>query len=92
MNARDPLQPLQPDEASALGAFAERVWDEEIVPALTDYIAIPAKSPLFDPTGRRTATSRSACRSCGSRRPTTSPSLSRPARWSPTSTPVCRRA
>jgi acetylornithine deacetylase/succinyl-diaminopimelate desuccinylase-like protein len=49
MNARDPLQPLQPDEASALGAFAERVWDEEIVPALTDYIAVPAKSPLFDP-------------------------------------------
>ncbi len=48
MNARDPLQPLQPDEASALAAFAERTWDEEIVPALTDYIAIPAKSPMFD--------------------------------------------
>jgi len=48
MNARDPLQPLQPDEASALAAFAERTWDDEIVPALTEYIAIPAKSPLFD--------------------------------------------
>jgi acetylornithine deacetylase/succinyl-diaminopimelate desuccinylase-like protein len=48
MNARDPHAPLQPDEASALGAFAERVWDEEIVPALTDYIAVPAKSPMFD--------------------------------------------
>jgi acetylornithine deacetylase/succinyl-diaminopimelate desuccinylase-like protein len=48
MNARDPHLPLQADEASALGAFAERVWDEEIVPALTDYIAIPAKSPMFD--------------------------------------------
>jgi acetylornithine deacetylase/succinyl-diaminopimelate desuccinylase-like protein len=48
MNARDPLLPLQPDEASALGAFAARTWDEEIVPALTDYIAIPAKSPMFD--------------------------------------------
>lgn len=48
MNARDPLQPLQPDEASALAAFAERTWDEEIVPALTHYIAIPAKSPMFD--------------------------------------------
>ncbi|MFX8297219.1 hypothetical protein ABTL30_19585, partial [Acinetobacter baumannii] len=48
MNARDPQLPLQADEASALGAFAERVWDEEIVPALTDYIAIPAKSPMFD--------------------------------------------
>ena len=48
MNARDPLLPVQPDEAAALAAFAERTWDEEIVPALTDYIAIPAKSPMFD--------------------------------------------
>ncbi|WAC74405.1 M20 family metallopeptidase [Roseateles sp. SL47] len=48
MNARDPSLPLQADEVSALGAFAEQVWDEEIVPALTDYIAIPAKSPMFD--------------------------------------------
>ena len=48
MNARDPHLPLQADEATALGTFAERVWDEEIVPALTDYIAIPAKSPMFD--------------------------------------------
>lgn len=48
MNARDPHLPLQADEANALGSFAARVWDEEIVPALTDYIAIPAKSPMFD--------------------------------------------
>jgi len=48
MNARDPNLPLQPDEATALAAFASRTWDEEIVPALTDYIAIPAKSPMFD--------------------------------------------
>src|SRR6188508_2195757 len=48
MNARDPLLPLQADEAEQLGAFAERVWDDEIVPALTDYIAVPAKSPMFD--------------------------------------------
>ncbi|MBB3296150.1 acetylornithine deacetylase/succinyl-diaminopimelate desuccinylase-like protein [Mitsuaria sp. BK045] len=48
MNARDPSLPLQADEISALGAFAEKVWDQEIVPALTDYIAIPAKSPMFD--------------------------------------------
>ncbi len=48
MNARDPLLPLQPDEASALGAFADRRWDEAIVPALVDYIGIPAKSPMFD--------------------------------------------
>jgi len=49
MNARDPLLPIQPDDASALAAFVDRTWDDEIVPALTDYIAIPAKSPMFDP-------------------------------------------
>ena len=48
MNARDPLLPVQPDEANAIAAFANRTWDEEIVPALTNYIAIPAKSPMFD--------------------------------------------
>src|SRR6185312_6789221 len=30
-------------------AFMERIWDREIVPALTDYIRIPNKSPAFDP-------------------------------------------
>ncbi len=53
MNARDPLQPLTRDEADALGAFAERQWDEQIVPALVDYIAVPAKSPMFDPDWER---------------------------------------
>ena len=48
MNARDPHLPIQPDEATALGVFASQRWDEAIVPALTDYIAIPAKSPMFD--------------------------------------------
>ncbi len=48
MNARDPHLPLQADEASALGAYADRQWDEQIVPALNHYIGIPAKSPMFD--------------------------------------------
>ena len=48
MNARDPMLPVQADEAEQLGRFAERVWDDEIVPALTRYIAVPAKSPMFD--------------------------------------------
>src|SRR2546423_11777294 len=30
-------------------AFMNRIWDDEIVPALTDYIRIPNKSPAFDP-------------------------------------------
>ena len=48
MNARDPHLPLQPDEATSLADFADDAWDERIVPALTDYIAVPAKSPMFD--------------------------------------------
>ena len=48
MNARDPLQPVQADEAEALGRFADMVWDDEIVPQITKYIEIPAKSPMFD--------------------------------------------
>ena len=49
MNARDPAAKLSSDDPHALAAFAERAWEAEIVPALTDYIAIPAKSPMFDP-------------------------------------------
>ena len=30
-------------------AFMERIWDDEIIPVLTDYIRIPNKSPAFDP-------------------------------------------
>lgn len=48
MNARDPSLPLQPAQATAIADFASQVWDDEIVPALTQYIAIPAKSPMFD--------------------------------------------
>lgn len=29
--------------------FISRLWDDEIVPQLTDYIRIPNKSPAFDP-------------------------------------------
>ncbi len=53
MNARDPAMPVQPDEASAIAAFASRSWDDEIVPALTRYIEIPAKSPMFDADWQR---------------------------------------
>lgn len=53
MNARDPLPPVPPDEASALAAFVERTWDDDIVAALADYIAVPAKSPMFDPDWER---------------------------------------
>lgn len=69
MNSRDPLHPLLPDDSSAIATFADQVWDEQIIPALTDYIAIPAKSPMFDADWRSTATSSVWCatRRAGSR-------------------------
>ena len=36
-----------PDTA-ALSRFVDDAWDQRIVPELRDYIAIPAKSPMFD--------------------------------------------
>lgn len=33
-------------------AFVQRTWDESVVPTLTDYVRIPAKSPMFDPAWR----------------------------------------
>jgi acetylornithine deacetylase/succinyl-diaminopimelate desuccinylase-like protein len=32
-----------------LGKFVGRMWDDEIVPTLIDYVRIPNKSPSFDP-------------------------------------------
>jgi acetylornithine deacetylase/succinyl-diaminopimelate desuccinylase-like protein len=45
MNARVPSLTLDPD---SLKSFVDAKWNDEIVPALTDYIAIPAKSPAYD--------------------------------------------
>ena len=36
-------------DVAAAKAFIGRVWDEEVIPELTRYIAIPNKSPSFDP-------------------------------------------
>ena len=40
--------PVRPAEVAALSAYADEAWDQRIVPALTDYIQVPAKSPMFD--------------------------------------------
>ncbi len=45
MNARTPAPLL--NAAQALGEVS-RTWDDDIVGQLTDYIGIPAKSPMFD--------------------------------------------
>ncbi len=45
MNARTPETVL--NAAQALGEVSQ-AWDDDIVSQLTDYISIPAKSPMFD--------------------------------------------
>lgn len=45
MNAPDRLARLDPD---ALQSFVDEAWDRRVVPELVDYIAIPAKNPMFD--------------------------------------------
>jgi acetylornithine deacetylase/succinyl-diaminopimelate desuccinylase-like protein len=49
MNARTLPSGLTPDQSASIASHCNRRWDEAIVPALADYIAIPAKSPMFDP-------------------------------------------
>ena len=36
-------------DSERITKFMDRIWDDEIVPVLTDYIKIPNKSPTFDP-------------------------------------------
>ena len=48
MNARDAAPPLRAEQAAALASHAQASWQQRIVPALIDYIAVPAKSPMFD--------------------------------------------
>jgi acetylornithine deacetylase/succinyl-diaminopimelate desuccinylase-like protein len=39
-------------DAAAAAAHSEHVWESEILPALAQYIAIPNKSPAYDPQWR----------------------------------------
>jgi acetylornithine deacetylase/succinyl-diaminopimelate desuccinylase-like protein len=43
MNGSAPL------DASAAAAFCDQYWEREIVPTISEYIAIPNKSPYYDP-------------------------------------------
>ena len=36
-------------DSAPLKRFVETLWEDEIVPRLTEYIRIPNKSPVFDP-------------------------------------------
>ena len=48
MNARLPASAV-PLDAQTLQTQVNTAWDDSIVPALQRYIAVPAKSPMFDP-------------------------------------------
>jgi acetylornithine deacetylase/succinyl-diaminopimelate desuccinylase-like protein len=48
MNARDPLLPASGDTSAALARLIDSDWEQKILPALHDYIQVPAKSPMFD--------------------------------------------
>ena len=43
------MTPDAPSRTADVGPFIDRLWDEEVVPTLVDYIRIPNKSPAFDP-------------------------------------------
>jgi hypothetical protein len=45
------------NDTATLARRIDAHWDAEIVPELTEYIRVPAKSPHFDPSWERTATS-----------------------------------
>ena len=36
-------------DTGALASYLDSAWDDSILPSLTEYVAIPNKSPLFDP-------------------------------------------
>src|SRR5437867_3393411 len=36
-------------DETATREYVQRAWDESVIPALTEYVRIPAKSPMFDP-------------------------------------------
>ena len=38
-----------PMNTKGLAAFVDAIWEDEIIPQLTEYIRIPNKSPMFDP-------------------------------------------
>ncbi|MFN7132277.1 MAG: M20 family metallopeptidase [Myxococcales bacterium] len=46
------MAPQKSLDTAAATAFSDRAWEQEILPALTDYIRIPNKSPAYDPRWR----------------------------------------
>ena len=39
-------------DKTAIQTHVERLWDQSILPELTEYIRLPNKSPAFDPEWR----------------------------------------
>jgi hypothetical protein len=48
--ATEELPPIESGlDATASQALLDEHWDKSIIPALSDFIAVPSQSPLFDP-------------------------------------------
>jgi acetylornithine deacetylase/succinyl-diaminopimelate desuccinylase-like protein len=45
---RDIIEQVKQMDSNALSGFVGGLWDEQIVPQITEYIRIPNKSPMFD--------------------------------------------
>src|SRR5450759_1933485 len=48
MTARQPISPAPSLDHKKLFDQISRQWDDDIIPQLTEYIRLPAKSPAFD--------------------------------------------
>ena len=53
MTAREPLAPAPNLDPVRIASRIDRHWDDEIVAQLVEYVAIPAKSPHFDPEWKK---------------------------------------
>ena len=49
LTLRAPEIKSKPMEKNRTEKFVNQMWDDSIIPELSDYIRIPNKSPMFDP-------------------------------------------
>jgi hypothetical protein len=67
-------------DAGAARTQIDKTFADSVVPTLIEYIGIPNKSPMFDPSGASTATwiAPSSCSPAG---PSSTCRRARPSRW-----------
>ena len=53
MTARPDTSPFNADQSSAILRRVTKLWDDDIVPQLIDYVKLPSKSPAFEADWKR---------------------------------------